>query len=86
MCVKLLTEHHFEFLSLKEAAQVHLSLHMSKNHIVGNHIAWLMFCLCILAGVRMKYPSCYILLVDPAPMTPHTAHEDALHHPGRHTQ
>ena len=30
MVVKLLTEHHLEFLSLKEAIEAHLSLHMSK--------------------------------------------------------
>ena len=36
MIVKLLTEHHLEFLSLKEAAQARLSLHMSKCHIVEN--------------------------------------------------
>ena len=35
MIVKLLTEHHLEFLSL-EAAQAYMSLHMSKCHIVGN--------------------------------------------------
>ena len=29
MSVKLLTEHHLEFLSLREAAQVRLSLHLS---------------------------------------------------------
>ena len=34
--VKLLTEHHLEFLSLNEGAQAHLSLHLSKYHIVGN--------------------------------------------------
>ena len=34
MSVKLLTEHNFEFLNLKEAAQAHLSLHLSKCHIV----------------------------------------------------
>ena len=38
MTVKLPTEHHLEFLSLKEAAQVRLSLHLSKCHIVGNHM------------------------------------------------
>ena len=38
MSVKLLTEHIFEFLSLKEAAQARLSLHLSKCHIVRNHI------------------------------------------------
>ena len=36
MSVKLLTEHHLEFLSLKEAAEAHLKLHMSKCHIVRN--------------------------------------------------
>ena len=39
MTVTLLTEHHLEFLSLKEAAQAHLSLHLSKCHIVGNHMS-----------------------------------------------
>ena len=38
MNVKLLTEHHWEFLSLKGAAEARLSLHMSKCHIVGNHV------------------------------------------------
>ena len=41
MSVKLLTEHHLEFLSLKGATQVGLSLHLSKCHILGNHISWL---------------------------------------------
>ena len=36
MIVKLLTEHHLEFLSLKEAAEACPSPHMSKCHIVGN--------------------------------------------------
>ena len=36
MSVKLLTEHHLEFLSLTEAAPACLSLHLSKCHIVGN--------------------------------------------------
>ena len=34
--VKLLTEHHLEFLSLKGAAQTRSSLFMSYCHIVGN--------------------------------------------------
>ena len=34
MSVKLLTEHCLEFVSLKEAAQARLSLHLSKCHIV----------------------------------------------------
>ena len=33
MSVKLLAEQHLEFLSLKEAAQARLSLHLSKGHI-----------------------------------------------------
>ena len=41
MIVKLLTEHHFEFLSLKESAQACLSLHLSKCHIVANLMLWL---------------------------------------------
>ena len=41
MIVKLLTEHHLEFLSLKEASEACPSLHMSKYHIVGNHVHWL---------------------------------------------
>ena len=39
MTVKLLTEHHLELLSLKGAAGARLSLHMSKYHIVGNHVS-----------------------------------------------
>ena len=39
MIVKILTEHHLEFLSLKEAAEAAeagLSIHLSKCQIVGN--------------------------------------------------
>ena len=43
MIVKLLIVHHLEFLSLKEAAEARPSLHMSKCHIVGNHMHWLNF-------------------------------------------
>ena len=39
MTVKLLTKHHLEFLSLKEAVQVRPSRHLSKVHIVGNHMS-----------------------------------------------
>ena len=39
MSVKLLTEYHLEFLSLKVAAQARLSLFMSKCHIVGNRMS-----------------------------------------------
>ena len=41
MSVKLLTEHNLKFLSLKEAAQAHLSLYLSKVNVVGNHMSWL---------------------------------------------
>ena len=41
----LLTEHHWEFLRLKEAAQVRLSVHLSKWHIVGNHMSRLILVL-----------------------------------------
>ena len=43
MIVKLLTEHHLEFLSLKEAAEVLPSLHLSKCHIVGNNMPGLKY-------------------------------------------
>ena len=49
MTVKLLTEHHLEFLSLKEAPQARLSrLNLSKCHIVKIicHVSFL-FCLYI---------------------------------------
>ena len=36
MIIKLLTAHHLEFLSLKEAAEARPSLHLSKCQIVGN--------------------------------------------------
>ena len=42
MTVKLLAKQHLEFLSLtlhKGAAQAGLSLHLSKCHIVGNHMS-----------------------------------------------
>ena len=60
MIVNLLTEHHLEFLSLKEAAQARLSLHLSKCHIVRNHVPLPTLCvravitlakLCICAGL-----------------------------------
>ena len=38
MIVKLLTEHHLEYLSLKGGCKALLNLHMSKRHIVGNHM------------------------------------------------
>ena len=48
MFVKLLTEHHLEFLSLK-VAEARLSLHLSKCHIVGNHKSRFIFQLVFVA-------------------------------------
>ena len=45
MSVNLPTKHHLEFLSLKEAAQARLSLHLSKCHIVENHMSQLIMCI-----------------------------------------
>ena len=42
MSVKLLAEHYLEYLR-KEAAQALLSLHLSKCHIVGNHMSRLIY-------------------------------------------
>ena len=39
MTVKLLTEKHLEILSLKGGCTGGLSLHLSKCHIVGNHVS-----------------------------------------------
>ena len=39
MTVKLLTEQHLEFQSLREAVQARLSLHLSKYQIVENHMS-----------------------------------------------
>ena len=44
MSVKLLTEHHLDFLSLKEVDRLVGSLHLSKCHIVGNHVVAHMLC------------------------------------------
>ena len=54
MIVKLLTEHHFEFLSLKEPAEARPSLHLSKCQIVGNLIHWL---ICIIFTFSVKHGS-----------------------------
>ena len=55
MIVKLLTEHHLEFLSLKEAAEAHLSLHMSKCHLVGNLIHWLNYKIDLKGHIRNSH-------------------------------
>ena len=43
MIVKLLTEHHLEFLSLNETAETRPNLHLSKCQIVGNLMHWLKY-------------------------------------------
>ena len=43
MIVKLLTEHHLEFLGLKGGCTARLSLHLSKYHIVGNYMSRLIY-------------------------------------------
>ena len=43
MSVKLLNEQHLEFLSRKEGPQARLNLHLSKCHIVENHMSRLIF-------------------------------------------
>ena len=46
MTVKLVTEQHMEFLSLQDGCTDFLSLHMSKFHIVGNHMSRLICSRC----------------------------------------
>ena len=46
MNIKLLTEHHLEFLSLKGGCT---DLSGSKRHTVGNHMSWLLS----LIGIKM---------------------------------
>ena len=57
MIVKLLTEHHMEFLGLKKAAQARLSLHMSKCHIVGNLMSRLTCLVLLQATIQAVPPS-----------------------------
>ena len=46
MIVKLLAEHHLEFLVLKGAAEASPSLHLSNCQTVGNLMHWLKFLWC----------------------------------------
>ena len=41
MSVKLLAEHHLEFLSLKGDCKGSSESNLSKRHIVGNYMTWL---------------------------------------------
>ena len=63
MIIELLTEHHLEFLSLKEATEAHLSLHMSKCHNVGNQMHRLNYCLLLLSLLFGKvFRPCFNML------------------------
>ena len=56
LSVKLLTEHHFEFLSLiGEAALARLSLFMSKCHIVRNHMSQLNYAVELIGSITMRH-------------------------------
>ena len=53
MTLRLLTEHHLEFLSLKGDAQARLSLHLLKCHIVENHMSRLIIIwLCLITSIH----------------------------------
>ena len=41
--MNLLTEHHLDFKAQKGTAQARLSLHLTKCHIVGNHMSRLIY-------------------------------------------
>ena len=45
MIVKLLTEHHLKFLSLKGGCTGSSESTLVKNHFVGNHMHWLKYCI-----------------------------------------
>ena len=59
LAVKLLTEHHLEFLNL-EAAQAHLSLNLPKCHIVGNQMPWL---ICYLYSYLVHVAQVILLII-----------------------
>ena len=51
----------YSFLALKEAAQACLSLHLSKCHIVGKHMSWLIY---ILSLDKVAFiPCCQVLFI-----------------------
>ena len=63
MTVKLLTEHHLEFLSLKGGCTSFSESTLVKYHIVGNHMPQL---LSDYTGARAS--TCAIMLILAAPM------------------
>ena len=52
MGVKLLTEHHLEFLSFKGGCTGSSESTLVKCHIVGNHMSWLIYNLCCALNVQ----------------------------------
>ena len=67
MTVKLLIEHHLEFLSLKGGCTGSFELHLSKCHIVGNHMAWLKYVIVTFSlqqiAVMLIRLSCWLVCV-----------------------
>ena len=59
MIVKLLTEHHLEYLSLNKAAEARPSLHLSKCQIVGNLMPRLKYDLNGVQGIRAQPCNCF---------------------------
>ena len=59
MIVKLLAEHHLEFLSLKEAAEARPCLHLSKCQIVGNLMPRLIFYKTTNSTIRWSILQCF---------------------------
>ena len=57
MIVKLLTEHHLEFLSLKGGCRGSSESTHVKNHIVGNLMHWLINDLVLRSSVCVTYVS-----------------------------
>ena len=63
MTVKLLTEQHLEFLSIKGAALAGGRLHLPKCHIVGNNMSRRLWVLCGVYLTRSFQCCKYILRV-----------------------
>ena len=64
MIVKLLTGHNLEFLCLKGVAQAHLSLHLSKCHIVENHMSRFLYYWVNIKIISMvELPSLHVICI-----------------------
>ena len=64
MTVNLLTEQHLEFLSLRGGDRAHLSLHLSKCHIVGNHMLRLNYLFCMYTILKLKFEFNTVLSIN----------------------